>query len=442
MRDLTSRRRWLRSFAVVAVGALVVAACGGDDDDSSSDTTAGGATTTAEGDTATTTGGAVEGDGTLKIGYLLPQTGALDFLGPPMIEAVKMAGDEINEAGGVNGADVVLVAQDSGTDADIASASADKLLAEGVDVIVGAAASGVSLAVIDKITGTPVVQCSPSNTGLQFTTYDDGGYYFRTAPPDNLQAQVLSDLMVDDGAETAAVIARSDEYGEGFANALVEELDAAGVTVGDPILYDPEAGAYQAEVQQLVDSGADSIAMIAFDEGGLVLQAAIAASIGPADVQWYGTDGIQSGSFYEKVDPDDPTVVEGIRGTAPSAAPADGDPTFRDRFEAFAPGTDTIFSGHAYDCVVVAALAAQEAGSDAPEAIQQHMNSVTKDGEKCTLYADCLALLEAGEDIDYDGAAGPLDFVDAGEPGAGAYDTWEFDADGAVSIIDESVPVG
>jgi len=421
-----TKLKWLRPIALVAAAALFAAACGSGDDD----------------DSAGTTAAAPAGDGTLKIGYLLPQTGALDFLGPPMIDAVKMAGEEINAAGGFDGTDVELVAQDSGTDPDIASSSADKLLADNVDVIVGAAASGISLAVIDKITGTPVVQCSPSNTGLQFTTYDDGGYYFRTAPPDNLQAQVLSDLMVADGANTAAVIARSDEYGEGFAGALVDELGAAGVDVGDPILYDPEAGSYEAEVQNLVDSGADSIAMIAFDEGGLVIQAAIASGIGPADVQWYGTDGIQSGSFYEKVDPDDPTVVEGIRGTAPSAAPANGEATFRDRFAAFSPGTDTIFSGHAYDCVVVATLAAVEAGSDATEAIQQHMISVTKDGEKCTLFADCVDLLNEGKDIDYDGAAGPLDFTDAGEPGAGAYDTWEFGADGGVEVIDESISVG
>ena len=97
-----------------------------------------------------------------------------------------------------------------------------------------------------------------------------------------------------------------------------------------------------------------------------MIQAAIAAGVGPDAVQWYGTDGIQSSTFWEKVDPANPAVVEGIRGTAPSAAPADGEATFRERFEAFAPGVDTIFSGHAYDCVVVAALAAIEAGSDAP----------------------------------------------------------------------------
>jgi len=62
-------------------------------------------------------------------------------------------------------------------------------------------------------------------------------------------------------------------------------------------------------------------------------------------------------------------------------------------------------------------------------------------GEKCTLVADCFKLLEEGKDIDYDGAAGPLDFAEAGEPGAGAYDTWTFKEDGSVEVIEESIPV-
>ncbi len=253
---------------------------------------------------------------------------------------------------------------------------------------------------------------------------------------------MLTDLIVGDGKSNVAIIARSDEYGEGFANALAEELEAAGATVAaGPILYDPELGEYTSEAGQIADAAPDAVALIAFDEGAQVIQAAIAAGIGPDAVQWYGTDGIQSSSLWEKVDPGNAAIVEGLRGTAPSAAPADGEATFRDRFATFAPDVDTIFSGHAYDCVAVAALAAMTAGSDNAEAIQSEMNNVTKDGTKCGLVAECIALIEAGEDIDYDGAAGPLDFVDAGEPGAGAYDTWEFAADGSVSVIEESIPV-
>jgi branched-chain amino acid transport system substrate-binding protein len=459
-------RRLVRAAAVFAGLALVLAACGDDDTEDSTDTTqatAGSTDDTSGSDETTTTAAPAEpvdisescdngaedssltgsSEGTLRIGYLLPQSGQLDFLGAPMICAVNMAVQEINAAGGINGQLIELVPADDGTDADVASTAADTLLASGVDFIVGAAASGVSAAVLDKITSEGVSMCSPSNTGVQFTTIDDnGGFYFRTAPPDNLQSQVLADLITADGFSNIAIVARSDEYGEGFAQFLGQELTNAGATVADTILYDPDAGTYSDVGEQLAAADPDAVALIAFEEGGSVIQGAIASSVGPQDLQWYGTDGIQSGSFFEAVDADDPGQVAGIRGTAPSAAPADGESTFRDRFSAFAPDVDTIFSGHAYDCVVIAALAAAVAQSDDPADIQAEVNGVTGGGTKCTLVAECLAAIAAGTDIDYDGAAGPLDFVDAGEPGAGSYDTWTFADDGSVEVIDTSIPVG
>ncbi len=416
-------KRWLRLAAVGAAAGLVVAVSAG---------SAG-----AGGDAPDR-----ESNGVLKYGLLLPQTGSLDFLGPPMIDAANMAVEEINAAGGVNGAPAEVTLTDDGTDPDVANAATDRLLQEDVDVIVGAAASGVTLSVIDKITGAGVVECSPSNTGVQFTTYPDKGRYFRTAPPDNLQSQVLADLVVDDGNSDVVIVARSDEYGEGFAEFLEKELDGAGADVQDVILYDPEATSYDDVAEQISEADPEAVAMIAFDEGGAVLTAAIEAGVGPADLQWYGTDGIQSATFFENVDANNPAVVEGIRGTAPSAAPADGEETFQERFQAFSPGTDTIFSGHSYDCVVIAALAATGAESDASQDIAKGINAVTKKGTKCSLYEECVALLGDGEDINYQGAAGPLDFTKKGEPGKGAYDTWEFAADGSVETIDESIKAG
>jgi branched-chain amino acid transport system substrate-binding protein len=378
---------------------------------------------------------------TLKFGRLLPETGALDFLGPPMVQATRMAVEDINAAGGVNDAQIELVERDDGTDPDVAAAAADDLIAEDVQFVIGAAASGVSLAVIDKFRDAGIPQCSPSNTGVQFSTYPDEGNYFRTAPPDNLQSKVLSNLIVDDGFSDVLVIARSDEYGEGFGKFLRKELKAAGATVPPVEVFDPEATSFDDIVQAIADANPEAVAMISFAEGGPIIQGAIEQGVGPADIQWYGADGIQSSSFYEDIDPTNPAVVEGLRGSAPSAAPAGGEETFRERFAAFAPDVDLIYSGHSYDCIVIAALAAAQGGSNDAATIKKNINKVTSKGTKCTLVADCLELIADGENIDYDGAAGVLDFTKKGEPGAGEYDTWEFDSAGAVQVIDESIPV-
>jgi len=424
-------KRFLRLGIALVALALVAAACG--DDDAGSSTTA--ATSTSAGDG--------RADGVLEIGTVLPETGDLAVLGPPMIGAVNMAVADINAAGGVLGQPIAFSPGDSGTNEDIANAAADGHLAAGVDGIVGPASSRISLSVIDKITGAQTLMCSPSNTGSVFTTYDDnGGYYIRTAPPDSLQGQALGDLVAADGYTDVAIIALNDAYGQGFADTLVAQLEANGATIVANVAYDPNGTVFDADVQQLADASPEAVVLIAFpDTGSLVLQAMIEQGIGPGDIQIYLTDGMQGSDLPAKVDPADPAVLDGVKGTAPSAAPPGGAAWFLEAFAAFAPEVDTIFAAYAYDCPVIFALAAQVAGTDDPTVWVSEINGVTKGGEKCDTYAACLALIEAGSDIDYDGASGALNFVDAGEPGAGYYDVWHFDAAGAI-VIDETVPVG
>lgn len=432
----------LRLVALLAALVLVAAACGddGDAEDGAADTEE---TTTTEGegdDGAAAQRGNV--DGVLKLGSVLPSTGDLAVLGEPMNRAVDMALRDINEAGGVLGEDVQLVAEDSGTNEDVANSAVDRLIGpEQVDAVIGAASSRISLSVIDKITGAEVVQCSPSNTGLDFTTYEDGGYYFRTAPPDNLQGQVLSDAITGDGHETVAVMNLADAYGQGFADSLADSLTEAGAEVVAEVPYDPQGTNFDADVDQIVGASPDAVALIAFPEtGAVIVQTMIEKGVGPDDVAHYYTDGLQSGTLAENVDPSDPAVLDGVRGTAPSASPPSGADFFPEQFSEFAPGVDTIFSAHAYDCTVITALATVAAGSDASPDIQSEMNAVTRDGTQCVGFVECRDLLEAGEDIDYQGASGALDFVDAGEPGVGEYDLWHFDAEGAV-VVDETVQI-
>jgi len=275
--------------------------------------------------------------------------------------------------------------------------------------------------------------CSPSNTGAVFTTYDDGGYYFRTAPPDNLQGAVHADLITDNNASNVAIAYRSDEYGRGFAQFIADQLEANGVSVAAMVEYDKDGTSFDAEAAQIAALGVDGISLISFAEGAAFVQALIEAGVGPDTVPLFVADGFKDSVTAEAIDPDNPAVLDGVKGTYPSLAPPDGEPTFADRFEAFAPGTPTIFSSHSFDCATVLILAAEAAGTTDSVELAAAINDVTRGGEKCSSYADCHALLAAGEDIDYDGASGPLDFVDAGEPGAGAYDLFTYDDTGTAN---------
>jgi len=223
-----------------------------------------------------------DGDGTLKIGTLLPQTGDLAFLGPPEFAGVDVAVEEINKAGGVLGNPVEQARADSGDGTpNIAPTSVDKLLNAGADVILGAASSGVSTTVIDKITNAGVLQISPANTSTVFDTYDDKGLYFRTAPSDVLQGRVMANLVAQDGHTNLAIIARQDPYGTALADNVEKFFTESGGTVVAKELYDPAAATFTAEVGALAAEDPDAIVVISFDETKKIIPAMIEEGIGP-----------------------------------------------------------------------------------------------------------------------------------------------------------------
>ncbi|MCW2580579.1 MAG: ABC-type branched-chain amino acid transport system, Extracellular ligand-binding receptor [Blastococcus sp.] len=222
--------------------------------------------------------------GPLIIGTLLPETGNLAFLGPPEIAGAQLAINDINAAGGVLGQPVQLVQRDSGdASTDIATQSVDQLLQAGASAIIGAASSGVSLTVIDAITQAGVMEFSPANTSDQFTTYNDNGLYFRTAPPDTLQARALADLIIDDGNNTVGILALNDPYGTGLAENTLNNLIDAGLSEDDivSITYDPQAANFDTEVQEMVDFNPDAIVVIGFEESSRIIQGLNANGVGP-----------------------------------------------------------------------------------------------------------------------------------------------------------------
>ncbi|MCW2791448.1 MAG: hypothetical protein JWO76_546 [Nocardioides sp.] len=222
-----------------------------------------------------------KGDGTLTVGTLLPQSGDLAFLGPPEFAGVDLAVKDINAAGGVNGKPVVQVKADSGDGTpNIAPSETDKLLAAKADVIVGAASSSVSLSVIDRITAAGVAQISPANTSTAFDTYADNGLYFRTAPSDVLQGQVMASTVAGDGKTNIAILARQDSYGEALADNVKKFFEQAGGTVVSFQLYDPNAATFSAEVQKIKAEDPDAIVLISFDETKKIVPELIKAGLG------------------------------------------------------------------------------------------------------------------------------------------------------------------
>lgn len=417
----------IRIAAVAAASALVLAACGG-----GSDSDGGGS------DATSAAPSAAKGDGTLTIGSLLPQTGSLAFLGPPEFAGVDLAIKDINAAGGVLGKDVVGVKADSGdTDSGIAPAETDKLLKAKSDVIVGAASSGVSLTVIDKIMSAGVIEYSPANTS---TSFDEGDYskpdlYFRTAPSDILQGAVLANLLIEDGRQNVAILARQDAYGETLAKEISKNLEAAGSTVAANVLYSEKTGPGDSQITEIANAKADAVVLVAFEETTTIIPKLIQAGAGPQDVPTYFVDG--NTANYGEGDaaslPDG--TLEGTKGTIPGA---EATSDFKDQLATVNPDLkDYSYSAESYDAVITSALAAIVADSDSGEAIAKELPDVTKDGEKCTTFEACAALLkdDPKADIDYDGVSGPIELGETGSPTAASIGIYEYDGKNKISPV-------
>ena len=399
-------RSW-RILAAISAGALVLTACGGGDDE---------AETTAAAPESSEAAGtpAAEGDGTLTIGTLLPQTGNLAFLGPPEFAGVNLAIKEINDAGGVMDQEVAYIEGDSGdTQQDVANPTVDRLLAADVDVIIGAASSGVSFTVIDKITSAGVVHYSPANTSPDFTDYDDNGLYFRTAPSDVLQGRILGETILADGCTEVGVLALQDPYGEGLAENVGLAVTGGGgsLTPEAPIFYDPAASNFDAQVNELKAANPGCVVLIGFEESAKVIGSMVSAGIGPQETPLYLVDGNLGNALGEDLPAG---ILEGTKGSLPGA---EATPEFRERLLEVDPAlVDFSYAAESYDAVITSALAAVAAGSDAGEAIAAELADVTREGTECTTFEECKTLLDDGEDIDYDGISGPIELSDKGDP--------------------------
>jgi hypothetical protein len=212
--------------------------------------------------------------GPLKLGTLLSETGGLSQYGPAFFGGVRLAVKDLNEAGGVNGQQVALEERDDGTDPNVAGPAADALLREDVDVIIGCAGSTVSKSVIDKITGAGVVMFSPSNTSDEFTTYNDRGLYFRTAPPDVLQSRPLANLILDDGADRVAILYQNTSYGAGLAKNVKKNLENADVPGGNVLLipYDEKGRDFSTEVQKAKNHDPEYVVVVGYAESVTILK--------------------------------------------------------------------------------------------------------------------------------------------------------------------------
>jgi ABC-type branched-subunit amino acid transport system substrate-binding protein len=393
-------------------------------------------------------GGGGEKTLNLTIGDLVPLTGDLADFGPPGRKAADLAVDQIQAAVKEVGADhtVKIVHEDDQTDAQAGVQAARKLVdAENSTCIAGSWASSVSIPVARSVAiRENVLQISPASTSDEISPLEDDGLMNRTSPPDRFQGPALSDAMEDalGGAQgkTVNIGARNDAYGTGLSDTFSKAWQAKGGRIGERVVYDPEQPSYNSEASQIASGNPDAWVIIDFPE--------TYQKVGPALVRagdWdpkktFITDGLASSDLPKNAGRE---ATEGMRGTAPGSPETGSASEAFDKLYTAAPGPDRqTFDAQNFDAVILCYLAAVAAGStDGADMAGELQDISGPGGDKYTFeqLPDAIRALQDGNDIDYEGAAGPLNLNDDGDPTAGVYDLYRY-RNGEIDVFDE-VPV-
>lgn len=352
----------------------------------------------------------------VKMGVILGFTGPIESLTPNMAAAAELAMKEASDSGKLfEGKTIVPVRGDSTcTDSGAAVTAAERLVnTDKVAAIFGADCSGVTTAIVNQVaTPNGVVSISPSATSPALTSIEDKGYFFRTAPSDARQGQVLADVLKERGIMKVAVTFTNNDYGKGLADSFASAFKAVGGEIAISAAHEDGKADYSAEVGALAAAGADHLAVFGYvDQGGRgIIQTSL--DTGAFD-KFILADGMIGDSLIEAIGKD----LNGTIGTLPGSE-SDGAAKFK---EVAAAGglkkVDGPYMPESYDAAALMILAMQAAKSTDRAAIQgKVMDVANAPGTKIMPgeLGKALEILANGGEIDYEGASN-VTFTPVGE---------------------------
>lgn len=356
----------------------------------------------------------------VKIGIEMGFTGPIETLTPPMASAAEMAIKEVNDSGAfLDGSKITSVRGDETCiDAGAATAAAERLItSDGVAGIVGPTCSGATSAVLTNV-AIPhgIVLISPSATSPGLSTVDSNGLFYRTAPSDAREGDILAQMMIDHGLKSAAISYTNNDYGKGIASSIQSSFEKLGgkITLSAP--HEDGKGDYSAEVGALASAGGDALVVAGYaDQGGAgIVQTTLDTGAFP---KFVFPNGMWGESLLKKFG----KQLDGSFGDRPGSD-SPGAAKLADMAKAAGIDANATFVPESYDAAAIMMLAMQAAGSAKPADYKgKIMDVVNAPGEK--IYpgdlGKALKILKDGGDIDYVGGSA-VEFIGKGES-AGSY---------------------
>jgi branched-chain amino acid transport system substrate-binding protein len=349
----------------------------------------------------------------VKIGIILGFTGPIESLAPVMAKSAEMAIDEVNKSGKFSHGKIDSVRGDSTcVDAAAAQAAAERLItSEKVNAIMGADCSGVTTAVLKNVAmPNGIVMISPSATSPALSNEPDNGLFFRTAPSDARQGEVIADLLMEKGYKTAALSHTNNDYGKGLAASIEKNFTSKGGKITITASHEDGKADYSAEVAALAQAGGDILIVAGYlDQGGKgIIQASLDSD---AFSKFFLPDGMIGDALPKAIGPDLNGSIGSVPGTDSPGAAKYSELANKAGFKSGPYGPES------YDGAALIMLAMEKSKSTKSNVFKNSiMDIANAPGEKIFPgeLGKALSLIKAGKDIDYVGATA-LELVGNGE---------------------------
>ncbi|WP_435659524.1 ABC transporter substrate-binding protein [Leisingera caerulea] len=355
----------------------------------------------------------------VKLGVLFGFTGPIESLAPAMGDGAELAMEEVTKSGKLlDSATVTPVRADTGCiDNGLAVANGEKLVAEGVNGIIGGDCSGVTGAILQNVAiPNGMVMISPSATSPGLSTMEDNGLFFRTSPSDAREGQVMAEILKERGINSIALTYTNNDYGKGLADAIKTSFEEVGGEVTIVTAHEDGKGDYSAEVGALASAGGDVLVVAGYlDQGGLgIIQGAL-------DSGAFETFGLPGGMIGDSLPANVGADLDGSFGQI-AGSDSKGAEIFAEMAKERGFDGTSAYASESYDAAALFLLAMQAANSTNPaDYVGKILEVANAPGEPINPgeLGKALEILAAGGDIDYQGATG-VELIGPGES-AGSY---------------------
>ena len=332
---------------------------------------------------------------TIKIGGIGPTTGGAAVYGIAVQNGAKLAVDEINAAGGINGVEISFNFTDDEHDAEKAVNAYNTLKDWGMQVLMGTVTSNPCIAVAEETKNDNMFQITPSGTAVKCVQYDNA---FRVCFSDPNQGTKSAQYIGENKIATkiAIIYDNSDVYSSGIYENFKANASQYGLeVVAEGSFTADNKTDFTTQLQQAKDAKAELVFLpIYYTEAALILKQADTMGWNP---MFFGCDGLDGILAVEDFDV---TLAEGVMLLTPLVADEnDKTRAFVSAYETAYGETPIQFAANAYDAMYILKAAMEKA-------------NITPDMSASDI---CDLLKAAMLEISVDGITGSMTWTEDGE---------------------------